>query len=159
MSSFRKVIYSSLFLTTACGFSPLYNGTEPSRLAGKISIQEPNSQNEFIFYSRLVDRFGQTGDKFVLNYVIATAKEDSALNFDGTAYLVEISGSASFSLKDKDKEIELLSDKEEIYLSYSNSGSTAAVLNAERNTNKQLVMLLADKVADRIALTIVEKGL
>jgi hypothetical protein len=62
-------------------------------------------------------------------------------------------------LKDKEKEIELLYDKEEMYLSYSNSGSTAAVLNAERETNKQLVLLLADKVADRISLTIVEENL
>ena len=92
------------------------------------------------------------------NYAISSTKEDRALNFDGTAHRVEIFGSVSFSLKDKEKEIELLSDKEEIYLSFSNSGSTAAVLNAERNTNKQLVILLADKVADRISLTIVEKG-
>ena len=159
MSSFRKIIYPALFLVTACGFSPLYNSNESSLLNGKISIQEPNSQNEFVFYSRLVDRFGQAGDEYILNYTIATAKEDSALNFDGTAYRVEISGSVSFSLKDKEKEIELLSDKEEMYLSYSNSGSTAAVLNAERITNKQLVILLADKVANRISLTIVEKGL
>ena len=70
-----------------------------------------------------------------------------------------IFGSVSFSLKDKEKEIELLYDKEEMYLTYSNSGSTAAVLNAERDTNKQLVILLADKVADRISLTIVEENL
>ena len=159
MLSFRKLIYSSLFLITACGFSPLYTGNDTSRLTGQISIEEPNSQNEFVFYSHLVDRFGQAGDKYILNYSIATAKEDSALNFDGTAYRVKISGSVSFSLKDKEKEIELLSDKEEMYLSYSNSGSTAAVLNAERNTNKQLVILLADRVADRISLTIVENSL
>ena len=159
MSSFRKIIYSSLFLIAACGFSPLNNGNDPSRLTGQISIEEPNSQNEFVFYSHLVDRFGQTGDKYILDYTITTAKKDSALNFDGTAYRVEISGSVSFSLKDKEKEIELLYDKEEMYLSYSNSGSTAAVLNAERETNKQLVLLLADKVADRISLTIVEENL
>ena len=159
MSSFRKIICSSLFLITACGFSPLYKGNDPSQLTGKISIQEPNSQNEFVFYSHLVDRFGQGSDKYILNYAIITAKEDSALNFDGNAYRAEISGSVSFSLKDKEKGIDLLADKEEIFLSYSNSGSTAAVLNAERNTNKQLVILLANKVADRISLTIVEKGL
>ena len=55
--------------------------------------------------------------------------------------------------------IELLSDREEMYLSYSNAGSTAAVLNAERTTNKQLVVLLADKVADRVSIAIVEKDL
>ena len=157
MSSFRKIIYSSLLFITACGFSPLYTSNGPSHLIGQIRIQEPNSQDEFIFYSRLVDRFGQAGDKYILNYAITSAKEDRALNFDGTAHRVEIFGSVSFSLKEK--EIELLNDEEEMYLSYSNSGSTAAVLNAERDTNKQLVILLADKVADRISLTIVEKNL
>ena len=157
MSSFRKIIYSSLFFITACGFSPLYTSNDPSLLIGQIRIQEPNSQDEFIFYSRLVDRFGQAGDQYILNYAITSAKEDRALNFDGTAHRVEIFGSVSFSLKEK--EIELLNDEEEMYLSYSNSGSTAAVLNAERDTNKQLVILLADKVADRISLTIVEENL
>ena len=157
MSSFRKIIYSSLFFITACGFSPLYTSNDPSLLIGQIRIQEPNSQDEFIFYSRLVDRFGQAGDKYILNYAITSAKEDRALNFDGTAHRVEIFGSVSFSLKEK--EIELLNDEEEMYLSYSNSASTAAVLNAERDTNKQLVILLADKVADRISLTIVEENL
>ena len=42
---------------------------------------------------------------------ITTAKKDSALNFDGTAYRVEISGSVSFSLKDKEKEAALNNEK------------------------------------------------
>ena len=46
-----------------------------------------------------------------------------------------------------------------MYLSYSNSGSTAAILNAEKTTNKQLITLLAEKVADRIDLAFIEKGL
>ena len=58
-----------------------------------------------------------------------------------------------------EKGIEILSDREEMHLSYSNAGSTAAVLNAERTTSKQLVVLLADKVADRILLAIVDKSL
>ena len=148
-----------MFFIAACGFSPLYTSNDPSRLIGKIRVQEPKSQDEFVFNSRLVDRFDQAGDKYILNYAITSAKEDRALNFDGTAHRVEISGSVSFSLKDREKEIELLYDKEEMYLSFSNSGSTAAVLNAERDTNKQLVILLADKVADRISLTIVEENL
>ena len=80
------------------------------------------------------------------------------MSFDGTAHRIEISGSVAFSLKEKWSGLEILSEKEEMNLSYSNFGSTAAVLNAERTTNKQLVVLLADKVADRISLTIVEKG-
>ena len=71
---------------------------------------------------------------------------------------IEIFGSVSFKLKDRKNDTELLSDREEMYLSYSNSGSTAAVLNAERTTNKQLVVLLANKVADRVSLVIVEMG-
>ena len=72
------------------------------------------------------------GDKYVLNYVISTSKKDKALDFDGTVHRVEISGSVSFNLNDKEKGAKLLSETEEIYLSYSNEGSTAAVLNAER---------------------------
>ena len=159
MLSFKNIIYASLFFTTACSFSPLYNQNNAPKFIQQISIQEPNTQNEFIFYSHLVDRFGDLGDKYVLNYAISTSKEDRALDFDGTVHRVEISGSVSFNLTNKENRIELFSDREEINLSYSNAGSTAAVLNAERTTRKQLIGLLADKVADRVLLVISEKNL
>ena len=158
MLLFKRIIFISLFFLTACGFSPVYTDKNSSKLLRQIEIQEPDTQNEFIFYSHLVDRFGDLGDKYVLNYAISTSKEDRSLDFDGTVHRVEISGTISFNLKNKENGIELLSDREKMYLSYSNAGSTAAVLNAERTTNRQLVVLLADKVADRVSLAIAEKG-
>ena len=158
MLSFRKLIFGILFLISACGFSPVYTKQNTADLTGKISIQEPNTQNDFVFYSRLTDRFSEANDKYVLNYAITTAKEDKAVNFDGTVHRIEISGSVTFSLKETATGVQIFSDKEEMYLSYSNFGSTAAVLNAERTTNKQLVVLLADKVADRISLILVDQG-
>ena len=146
-----------MFLISACGFSPLYNNNV-AKLAGNIDLQEPNTQNEFVFYSQFKDRFSEGNGKYLLTYAITTSKKDSALSFDGTVHRIEISGSVAFSLKEKESGFKILSDKEEMSLSYSNFGSTAAVLNAERITNKQLVVVLADKVADRISLTIVEKG-
>lgn len=158
MLSFKKIICASLFFISACGFTPLQTNSNSSNLTEQVSINQPNTQNEFIFYSKLIDRFGDVGDKYILDYEISTSKEDRALNFDGTVHRIEIFGSVSFKLKDRKNDTELLSDKEEMYLSYSNSGSTAAVLNAERTTNKQLVVLLANKVADRVSLVIVEMG-
>ena len=158
MLSSRKITFAILFLISACGFSPLYTKDNFASLIGKIDLQEPNSQNEFVFYSQLKNRFSEDNSKYILNYTITTSKKDSALSFDGAVYRIEISGYVAFSLKEKGSGLEIISDKEELSLSYSNFGSTAAVLNAERTTSKQLVVLLADKVADRISLTIVEKG-
>ena len=158
MLSFKKIIYAALFLISSCGFSPLNNNTTPQKLLEVVSIQEPNTQNEFIFYSRLTDRFGEFGDRYVLNYSISTSSKDSALNFDGTPHRIKIVGSVSYSLKDIKNGAVLISEKEEMHLSFSNSGSTAAVLNAERTINEQLVVLLADKVIDRLVLVIVAKG-
>ena len=158
MLLFKRIIFISLFFFTACGFSPVYTDKNHSKLLGQIDIQEPKTENDFIFYSHLINRFGEMGDKYILKYTISTVKADKALNFDGTVHRIEISGSVSFNLRDLENGIELLSDKEEMYLSYSNSGSTAAVFNAERITNKQLVILLAEKVADRASLIILQKG-
>ena len=158
MLSFRKLIFGVLFLISACGFSPIYTNNSSANLNGQISIQEPNTQNDFVFYSRLTDRFGKASGKYILNYAITTTKEDKAINFDGTVHRVEISASVSFNLKNTESGVQIFSDKEEMYLSYSNFGSTAAVLNAERTTNKQLVVLLADKVADRVSLILVDQG-
>ena len=157
MLLFRKLIFGALFLISACGFSPIYTYNNSANLNGQISIQEPNTQNDFVFYSRLIDRFGETSGKYILNYAITTAKEDKAINFDGTSHRVEISASVSFNLKNTESGVQIFSDKEEMYLSYSNFGSTAAVLNAERTTNKQLMVLLADKVVDRISLLLVDQ--
>ena len=159
MLSFKKIIYAVFFLISACSFSPLFIDQNSANLAGQISIQEPNTQNEFVFYSHLINRFNESGNKYILNYNISTSKEDRALNLDGDVHRIEIFGSVKFSLKDSASGLDLLSDKEEMYLSYSNFGSTAAVLNAERTTNKELMVLLADKVADRVSIVIVEKGL
>ena len=159
MLSFKKIILVTIFLFSSCGFSPLYNGQTSTKLPYKISIQEPKTQNEFIFYSQLTNRLSEGTGKYVLNYTIDTSKEDSGLNFDGTVHRIKVSGSVSLKLIDIETGVEVLSDKEEMYLSYSNNGSTAAVLNADRITSKQLMVLLADKVADRISLTVIEKNL
>ena len=158
MLSFKKITFAILFLISACGFSPLYTNNNFASLIEKIELQEPNSQNEFVFYSQLKNRVSEDNSEYILNYAITTSKKDSALSFDGTVHRIEISGSVAFSLKEKGSGLEILSDKEEMTLSYSNFGSTAAVLNAERITNKQLMVLLADKIADKISLAIVEKG-
>ena len=159
MLSFKKIIHASLFIISACGFNPVYTNSNSSKLLGQISIQEPNTQNDFIFYSRLIDRFGDRGDRYTLSYAISTSEEDRALNFDGTVHRVEISGSVLFNLKDSKTGAEILSDRAEMHLSYSNAGSTAAVLNAKRVVSKQLIVLLSDKVEDRILLAIVDKSL
>ena len=158
MLLFKKIIFAVLLLISACGFSPLYNQHKSANLTEKIRIQEPNTQNDFAFYLQLTNRFTQGGSKYNLNYAITSSKKDVGINFDGTAHRVEIFASVSFSLIEVELGVELLSDKEAMSLSYSNFGSTAAVLNAERITKKQLMVILADKVADRISLTIVEKG-
>jgi len=158
MLLFKKLFYAALFLISSCGFSPLNSNVNPQTLLEVVSIQEPNTQSEFIFYSRLTERFGEFGDRYVLNYSISTSSEDSALNFDGTPHRIKIVGSVSYSLKDIKNGAVLISEKEEMHLSFLNSGSTAAVLNAERITNEQLVVLLADKVIDRLVLFIVAKG-
>ena len=159
MLSFKKIIYASLFIISACGFNPVYTDSNSSKLLGQISIQEPSTQNDFIFYSQLIDRFGDRGDRYTLSYAISTSEEDRALNFDGTVHRVEISGSVLFNLKDSKTGTEILSDRAEMHLSYSNAGSTAAVLNAKRVASKQLIVLLSDKVEDRILLAIVDKSL
>ena len=158
MLSFKKIIYASLFFISACGFNPVYTDSNTSKLLGQISIQEPSTQNDFIFYSQLIDRFGDRGDKYTLSYAISTSTEDKALDFDGTVHRVEISGSVLFNLKESGTGTEILSDRAELYLSYSTAGSTAAVLNAKRVTNKQLTVLLANKVADRVLLAIIDKS-
>ena len=109
-------------------------------------------------YSQLANRFDDADGKYILNYEIYTTKEDRALIFDGTAR-VEISGTVLFTLKDKKTGTEIISDTEQLYLSYSNSGSTAAILNAKKTTNTKLISLLAEKVANRIDLTFIEKNL
>ena len=157
MLLFKKIIYVSMFFVSACGFSPVYTSHNSSKATGQVSIQEPNTQNEFIFYSLLVDRFGESEGRYILNYAISTSTKDRALNFDGTVHRIEKFASVAFSLKDTENGNELISDQEETYLSYSNFGSTAAILNADRNTTKQILAILGEKVADRVYLVILEK--
>ena len=117
MLLFKKIIFTVLLLISACGFSPIYTNQKSAEVAGQISIQEPSTQNEFVFYSHLIDRFSENGDKYILNYAISTLKEDRALNLDSIVHRIEISGSVTFSLKDSKSGLTILSDKEEVFLS------------------------------------------
>ena len=91
MLSFRKITFAIFFLISACGFSPLYTNNNFASLIEKIDLQEPNSQNEFVFYSQLKNRFNENNSKYILNYAITTSKKDSTLSFDGTVHRIEIS--------------------------------------------------------------------
>ena len=98
MLLFKKITFATLSLISACGFSPIYTNHTSAELAGQISIREPKTQNDYIFYSHLTDRFGKSSEEYTLNYEITTSKKDSGLNFGGTVHRVEISGSVVFSL-------------------------------------------------------------
>ena len=159
MLSFKKIVCALILIMPACSFTPIYSNSTSYEFTKQISIQEPSTKNEFILYSQLINRFDDADGKYILNYEIYTSKEDRALIFDGTVHRVEISGTVLFTLKDKKTGTEIISDTEQLYLSYSNSGSTAAILNAKKTTNTKLISLLAEKVANRIDLTFIEKNL
>ena len=87
MLSFKKIIYSTFFLISACGFSPLYTNHSSAQLAGQISIQEPQTQNEFVFYSHLMTA-SMKAVIMSLNYTVSASQEDKALNLNGIVHRV-----------------------------------------------------------------------
>ncbi len=91
------------YFLSACGFSPVYNENNHAKLVQKLAYKSPIHRMNLSFIHILIDRFGDLGDKYILNYVISTSKKDRALDFDGTVHRIEISGSVSFNLNDREK--------------------------------------------------------
>ncbi|WP_353473300.1 LPS assembly lipoprotein LptE [Salipiger sp. H15] len=138
-----------------CGFTPAYGPQGGGqRLLGQIALVEPDSPNAYLFNRRFEERLGRAapGAPYRLDTRLRTSTSGHGSLADGNTTRIRVVGDVSFTLRDAATETALSSGDTSSFTGYSTTGSTAATQAAERDAEERLMVMLADRVIDRLLL-------
>lgn len=155
LSFSRKILLILPLVLGACGFTPVYApGATGSQVQHNISVQEPDTRDEFLLTQRLEERLGRTGDAgYSLQYDVQTNQENLAVDSEGSTTRFNLVGQARFSLVSTSTGRVIMSGTANNFTGYSAAGTTVATLAAERDAQKRLMVLLADQIVTRVLTT------
>lgn len=157
-SSDRRTFLTGAAATVAvaglagCGFSPAYApGGAASRLRNAVSVMEPDGRAGYLMTRELEDRLGRASDpRYDLIYAIELTKLPVAITNSNIANRYNLTGEATYALRDRATGAVRLSGMVENFNSFSASGSTVAVQAAERAAEERLVTILVDQMVARL---------
>ena len=144
MWSPRGIWLAAGLALAACGFEPaLVEGGAPG-IGVAIDPEPPGTEVEFFYRARLVDRIGPAeGAPLTLAYEVDTDTVRQAITPDRVTERFLINGRVRWELSDATGVIaggDAIGDS-----SYSSTGSTVATAAAERDAERRLMTLLADR--------------
>ncbi|WP_299653003.1 LPS assembly lipoprotein LptE [uncultured Jannaschia sp.] len=148
----RLTLAGLLALVAACGFTPVYGpGGEASVLRNAVRATEPDTDLTFAFVRELEERLGRPSEtRYDLDYVIATSEEGLAIDGSNNITRFSVSGTIDWTLTPSDGETVLLRGQETTFVSYSATGSTISTLESERDAQRRLATIFADRVITRL---------
>ncbi len=138
-----------------CGFTPVYGPQGGGQaLLGQIALSDPDSPNAYLFTRRIEERLGRapSGAPYQLETTIRTESTGQGSLADGNTTRIRLVGDASFKLRDTASAETLTEGSTSSFTGYSTTGSTAATQASERDAEERLMIMLADRVIDRLML-------
>ncbi|MBE9636149.1 LPS assembly lipoprotein LptE [Salipiger mangrovisoli] len=138
-----------------CGFTPAYGPQGGGqKLLGQIALADPGSPNAYLYNRRIEERLGRagTGARYLLDTGLKTETSGHGSLADGNTTRIRVIGTATFTLRDAVTNEALSSGDTSSFTGYSTTGSTAATQSAERDAEERLMVMLADRVIDRLLL-------
>jgi len=151
----RHVLLASVALM-GCGFTPVYgpNGVGHS-LQGQIEIDTPTNTNTYNLVSYMEDRLGRPNSaKYGLSYAVNTRQKGLAVTASQTIVRYNVLGELSYALRDLETNSVVASGKVKASTAYSASATTIAMQAAREDAHKRLMVALADRVIERLFLTV-----
>ncbi|WP_226624237.1 LPS assembly lipoprotein LptE [Alloyangia pacifica] len=138
-----------------CGFTPAYGPQGGGqKLLGQIAFVDPGSPDAYLYTRRIEERLGRAapGAPYRLDTSLKTETSGHGSLADGNTTRIRVIGTASFTLRDAVTNEALTSGDTSSFTGYSTTGSTAATQAAERDAEERLMIMLADRVIDRLLL-------
>lgn len=140
---------------TACGFTPAYGPQGgAARLTGQVVLSAPDDRMGYLLGQRIEERLGyaETG-RYALDVSQTTTRSGLGTGADGRTTRYQLIGTARYTLRDGAGGPVLATGAVDDFTGYSATGSTVATLAAVRDAERRLMVILADKVVDRLLLT------
>lgn len=156
----RRLLASlaTLAALPACGFEPLYDPAGPAATtAGKVEVEVIEGTPGFLMRERLIDRLGpaqapthRLAVDLALDQVgVAITEQDVTTRFN-------VRGTAAWRLVPIGAGEPVLVGEAGAVSGYSapasDTASAFAILSAQRDAEEQVALLLADRIAQRLAL-------
>ncbi|WP_323766357.1 LPS assembly lipoprotein LptE [Marinovum sp.] len=157
LSDRRSLLFGGLAAATlaGCGFAPAYgtNGAA-SKLQNAIRIDTPGSRNAYVVTRRIEERLGAGGADapYALGLTLSLSEESSASTSDGALTRYQVLGRVTYALRRAGSGEVLDSNTLRHFTGYSASGSTVATLQAKRDAEERMMVILADRVIQELVL-------
>ncbi|MCK0168745.1 LPS assembly lipoprotein LptE [Jannaschia sp. S6380] len=145
-------VLAALVLLGGCGFTPVYGPQgEALPLRGAVRATAPDTDLAYAFVRQIEDRLGKpAATRFDLDYSIATVEEGLAIDGSNNITRFSIEGVIDWTLAPAGSDAVALRGQETSFVSYSATGSTISTQESERDAQRRLATILADKVVTRL---------
>lgn len=135
-----------------CGFAPVHGpGGGGDGLRATIRPAEPDTDLTFAFVRQFEERLGRAdAPRWDLDYTITT--DEVALAIDGSNNITRLNleGVLNWTLRPVGSDTVTLSGRETSFTAYAATGSTVSTLESERDAQRRLARILADRVVTRL---------
>ena len=161
----RRSVLAALALLPACGFTPAYGpGGAASGLWGAIAIAAPGDEDGYVLVRRLEERLGRAAaPRYGLAVDIRLTQEGLGVTPDQEITRYRLRGQLEYSLRRQADDRSVASGEIRSFTSYSApvfsatrgsiAGNPVSVLTAERDARERLMVILADRLVDRLIAT------
>ena len=152
----RRALLLSTLALPACGFQPVYRaGGTAVALQNRIAIDVVKGRNGFELRERLEERLGRADADapYVLTFRLTIVESGVAVTEDEGTTRENLLGTAAFTIRRVDSGSIVFQDSVRNITAYSTTSETFPSAVAETDANLRLARVLADQIAERIALT------
>ncbi|SDY31189.1 LPS-assembly lipoprotein [Jannaschia faecimaris] len=148
----RALLTVALVALAGCGFTPVYGpGGGGAALRAAIRPTEPDTDLTFAFVRQFEERLGRAVvPMWELDYTIVTSDEALAIDGSNNITRYNIEGWIDWTVTPVGSSSVMLSGRDSTFTSYSATGSTISTLESERDAQRRLARILADKVVTRL---------
>lgn len=138
---------------TACGFTPAYGPNGGAGvLQNNVLVRAPEAPLDYFLTRRLEERLGRpSAPTFALDYSLRTRTVGTADSGGSTRQ--QITGVATWALKQIGTTIVLAEGRSENFTGYSNTGATVSETAARDDARERLMTILADQIVDDLILS------
>jgi len=157
----RRAFLLAPLILAACGFTPALAPEGPAgRLRGAVRADDPTDRNGFDFVARIEERLGRPADDagLALSYTITTWKTGVAVTADNRTTRYDLSGVLEYRLREAATDRTMASGRVSGFTGYAATGSTVALLAAEEDAARRLMVILADQVVTRLVAALAARG-
>lgn len=147
----RWMLLTPLALT-ACGFEPVYGPSSTGRiLQNNVLVDAPSDEKSYLLTRELEERLGRSdAPRFALSLDITTNEQGLAINREGNIERFNLTGVATYALRDVNTGQIVTSGQVDNFTSYSATGTTVVTLASEQDALRRLMVTLADQIVTRL---------